>query len=146
MKAAALVLGVEGGRARLECDAAAAACLACAGRGGCALQRLAGRSGARLEVPALDADGRVLVPGARVTVEIDDGELLGAAARTYLPPVAGVLTAASLAAATAAGHEALVLLAGLAGLGSGWAVARAWLRRSPPRLKVLPEEAPGHVA
>lgn len=145
MKAVARVLEVDGERARLECDTASASCAACAGRGGCALQRLAGRRDSRLEVPALAADGVMLAPGARVTVEIDDGELLGSAARTYLPPLVGVLAGPLLARATAGGGEVLVLLSALAGVLLGWAAARAWLRRSPPRIAVRPAEEPVHA-
>lgn len=146
MKAVARVLEVDSERARLACDAAAASCAACASRGGCALQRLAGRRDSRLAVPTLTADGLVLVPGARVTVEIDDGELLGAAARTYLPPLAGLLAAPLLARATSGAGELVMLVCALAGVLLGWAAARAWLRRSPPRVAVRLDEEPVHVA
>lgn len=146
MKAVARVLEVDGERARLECDAASASCASCASRGGCALRRLAGRRDSRLEVPALAADGALLVPGARVTVEIDDGELLGAAARAYLPPLAGVLAGPLLVRSTAVGDELLVLLAALAGVLIGWAAARAWLRRTPPRIGVRLAEETAHAA
>lgn len=145
MKAVARVLEVDGERARLECDAGSASCTSCAGRGGCALQRLAGRRRSRLEVPALAADGVRLVPGVRVTVEVEDGALLGAAARTYLPPLAGLLTGPLLVAATAGGGDELVLASALGGVLLGWAAARAWLRRSPPRIAVRQAEEPVHA-
>lgn len=146
MKAVARVLEVDGERARLHCDAASASCPACAARGGCLLQRLAGRRHSRLEVPAFAADGVRLVPGLRVTVEVEDGELLGAAARTYLPPLAGLLAGPLLAGAPARGGELAVLLSALAGVLLGWALARVWLRRSPPRIAVRPAEEPVHAA
>ena len=136
MKAVARVLEVDGGRARLECDTASASCPACAARGGCTLQRLAGRRHPRLEVPAFAADGVRLVPGLRVTIEVDEGQLLGAAARTYLPPLAGLLAGPLLTVATVGGGEGLALLSAVAGVLLGWAAARAWLRRSPPGIAV----------
>jgi positive regulator of sigma E activity len=100
----------------------------------------------RLEVPALAAGGARLVPGARVTVEVEDDELLGAAARTYLPPLVGLLAGPLLAHRVAGGGELPLLLAALGGVLLGWAVARAWLRRSPPRIAVRPVEEPVHAA
>lgn len=146
MKAVARVLEVNGERARLGCDAIAASCPSCAERSGCALQRLAGRRQSRLEVPALVADGVRLVPGTRVTVEVADGELLGAAARTYLPPLAGLLAGPLLAGRAAEGGELPMLLSAVAGVALGWVAARAWLRRSPPRIAVRRAEEPVHVA
>ena len=140
MKAVARVLEVYGERARLGCDDASPTCPGCAGQGGCALQRLAGRRHSRLEVPALADGGARLVPGARVTVEVEDGVLLGAAARTYLPPLAGLLAGPLLADRVAGGGELPLLLSALAGVLLGWAVSRAWLRRSPPRFAVRPAE------
>jgi len=145
MKAVARVLEVDGERARLECDATSASCAACAVRGGCAMQRLAGRRHSRLEVPVLAADGVRLMPGARVTVEVEDGELLGAAARAYLPPIAGLLAGPALAGAAAGDSEGIVLLGALAGVLLGWLAARAWLRRSPPRIDVRPAVEPVHA-
>jgi positive regulator of sigma E activity len=146
MKACASVLDVHGDRARLQCDATSASCPSCAARGGCALQRLGGRGQARLEVAALAADGVRLVPGARVTVEVDDGELLGAAARTYLPPLVGLLAGPLLAGKVAHGGEAAVLLSALAGVLLGCAAARFWLRLVPPRIAVRQAEEPVHAA
>jgi positive regulator of sigma E activity len=146
VKAAARVLEVNGTRARLECDSTTATCAACAGRGGCALQRLAGGRESRLEVSTRAADGVLLVPGARVTIEVGEGELLGAATRAYLPPLTGVLAGPLLARAAADGGEGLVLVGALAGLLLGWAVSRIWLRRSPPRIAVRLDEEPAHAA
>jgi positive regulator of sigma E activity len=146
VKAAARVLEVNGSRARLECDSTTAACAACAGRGGCALQRLAGGRESRLEVPTRAVDGALLVAGSRVTVEVGEGELLGAATRAYLPPLAGVLAGPLLVRVAADGGEGLALLGALAGLLLGWAVSRAWLRRSPPRVAVRLEDEPVHAA
>jgi len=136
MKTAARVLEVTGDRARLACEAAGSSCRACAGGGGCALQRLAGLGGAALEVPRRGRDGVWLEPGALVTVEIGDGELLAAAARAYLPPLAGVLAFPLLTRAAWGAGDGAALLAALAGLLLGWAAARAWLRHAPPGVVV----------
>jgi len=146
VKAAARVREVNGNRARLECDSATVACAACAGRGGCALQRLAGGHETRLEVSTSAVDGVLLVPGSRVTVEVAEGELLGAALRAYLPPLVGVLAGPLLARVGADGGEGGILLCAVAGLLLGWVVSRAWLRRSPPRVAVRLEEEPIHAA
>lgn len=143
MKTAARVLEVNGARARLGCDSAAAGCPACAGRDGCALQRLAGTRKSRLEVPTHAVDGALLVTGSRVWVEVEDGALLAAAARACLPPLAGLLAVPLLVHATTAdGGEGALLLGAVAGLLLGWAAARAWLRRSPPRFAVRMAEEP----
>lgn len=146
MKAAARVLEVNGNRARLECDSTTTTCAACAGRGGCALQRLAGGREPRLEVSTHAVDGVLLVPGSRVTVEVGEGELLGAATRAYLPPLAGVLAGPLLARVGADAGDGIVLVCALAGLLLGWLVSRVWLRRSPPRLAVRLAEEPVHAA
>lgn len=146
MRAAARVREVNGNRARLECDSATLACAACAGRGGCALKRLAGGQEARLDVPAHAENGIRLVAGSRVTVEVAEGELLGAALRAYLPPLVGVLAGPLLARVGADGGEGVILLCAVAGLLLGWVASRAWLRRSPPRVAVRLEEEPVHAA
>ena len=97
-------------------------------------------------MPAFADGGARLVPGVRVTVEVEDGVLLGAAARTYLPPLAGLLAGPLLAGRVAGGGELPLLLSALAGVLLGWAVARAWLRRSPPRIAVRPAEEPDRAA
>ena len=144
MKTAARVLEVNGERARLACDSAAAVCPACAGRGGCALQRFAGGRETRLEIPTHTVDGVLLVPGARVCVEVDDGAIVEAAARACLPPLAGLLAVPLLMNATAVGGgEGVLLLGAVVGLLLGWVAARAWLRRSPPKFAVRMAEDPG---
>lgn len=139
------MLEVNGERARLACDSSVAVCPACAGRGGCALQRLAGGRESRLEISTHAVNGVLLVPGSRVWVEVDDGALVGAAARACLPPLAGLLAVPLLVhASDAGGGEAVLLLGAVAGLLLGWAAARTWLRRSPPRFAVRMAEEPGH--
>jgi len=95
-----------------------------------------------LEVPAEAADGRRLATGDGILLEVSDGELLRAAMLAYLPPLAGLLAGAGGATVLAPGMQATAMLASLAGLVAGWAVSRAWLRRSPPRYRLQVEEAP----
>lgn len=89
-------------------------------------------------------DGALLVPGSRVWVAVDDGALLGAAARACLPPLAGLLAVPMLVRATGSGGEGALLVGAVVGLLLGWAAARAWLRRSPPQFAVSMAEEPGH--
>lgn len=128
---------MRAGRVLLECEAAAAACAACAGRrGGCALRWLAGPGNAMLDVVDPAPRGPALQPGDGVIVEVDDGELLRAAALAYLPPLAGLLAVPLVVAVLLPGHEAAALAGAALGLLAGWGVARAWLRRSPPRYRL----------
>lgn len=142
MRTAARVRDVRDGRAWLACEAAASACDACSGGRGCALRWLARAEGAVLEVPAEAADGRRLAAGDGILVEVSDGELLRAAMLAYLPPLVGLLAGAGFAALLAPASQAAAVLASLAGLVAGWAVSRAWLRRSPPRYRLQVEEGP----
>lgn len=142
MRTSARVRDVRDGRAWLACEAAASTCEACSGGRGCALRWLARADGAVLEVPAEAADGRRLATGDGILLEVSDGELLRAAMLAYLPPLAGLLAGAGGATVLAPGMQATAMLASLAGLVAGWAVSRAWLRRSPPRYRLQVEEAP----
>ena len=142
MKTTARVRDVRDGRAWLACEAAASTCHACSGGRGCALRWLARAEGAVLEVPAEAADGRRLATGDGILLEVSDGELLRAAMLAYLPPLVGLLAGAGGATMLAPGVQATAVLASLAGLVAGWAVSRAWLRRSPPRYRLQVEEAP----
>jgi positive regulator of sigma E activity len=138
MRAAARVQDVRGDRAQLVCEAAPA-CAGCAGGRGCALRWLSGPGRPELEVPARGADGRRLLRGSCVAVEVADGELLRAAARAYLPPLAGLLGGPA-AVVAGAGGELAALAAAVAGLVAGGSVARALLRRRPPRFTVVAGE------
>jgi sigma-E factor negative regulatory protein RseC len=142
MRTTARVRDVRDGRAWLACETAASACDACHGGRGCALRWLARAEGAMLEVPAEAADGRRLATGDGILVEVSEGELLRAALLAYLPPLAGLLAGAGSATVLAPGGQATAVLASLAGLVAGWAVSRAWLRRSPPRYRLQLEEGP----
>jgi len=142
MRTTARLRDVRDGRAWLACEAAASTCDACNGGRGCALRWLARAEGAVLEVPAEAADRRRLATGDGILVEVNDGELLRAALLAYLPPLAGLLAGAGFATVLAPDGQAIAMLASLAGLVAGWAVSRAWLRRSPPRYRLQLEAGP----
>lgn len=134
------MVGVEGDRARLACESVTATCAACSSGRGCALKRLAGQGAAALSVPRCTEGGVPLEPGACVTVEVSDGEILAAAARAYLPPLAGLLALPLLMRAWGRAGDLPELLGALAGLLLGWAGARTWLKRVPPRVAVRVED------
>jgi len=135
MRAAARVLDVRDDRARLACDEQPT-CHACRGGHGCALRWLGASGRAGLEVPSVDVDGTRLVAGQSVSVEVPDHELLGSAARVYLPPLAGLLVGPALVRWSGSGGEVAALLAATVGVVLGWALARLWLRHSPPSVTV----------
>lgn len=122
-RVAGTVVEVRDGRAVVECESAAASCGACPSGRGCSWRRAAGTR--RLEVDAVHPGG-LLQPGEAVELAIDDSRLLAAAARLYLPPLAGVL--AGPAVLRFAGLEAGLapLAAAVAGLLAGAWVARRW--------------------
>jgi positive regulator of sigma E activity len=128
-RVAGTVVEVRDGRAVIECEAPAASCGACSSGRGCSWRRAAGSR--RLEVAAAHPDGS-LQPGETVELAIDDGRLLAAAARLYLPPLAGLLLGP--AALRLAGWEAgpAPLVAAAVGLLAGMLVARHWSRRGAP--------------
>jgi len=140
MKTVARVRDAGQDRVRLDCDAPASTCGACAGGRGCALRWLARAEGPTLEVPARREDGRRWVGGDTVVVEVPEGELLRAAARAYLPPLAGLLGGPALVAMLPGSSEVAAAAAAAAGITLGWVVARAWLRRMPPRYTICAQE------
>lgn len=135
MRTTATVLGVVDDRARLACEAQVQ-CGACQGGRGCALRWFGGGPrGLEVVAPAA-AEGELLRAGQVVELEVRDSELLRTTARACLPPLVGLLGGPLLVRFTGAGGEATELLAAAIGIGFGWAFARAWFRRSPPRLDV----------
>jgi sigma-E factor negative regulatory protein RseC len=141
MEARARVQAVHAGRVRLECESPAEACTACTGRRGCALRWLAGPGNPELDVAPPVPEGTPLHPGDGVIIEVDDGELLRAAAIAYVPPLAGLLAGPVAVAALTPGGELAALAGAVAGLAAGWGASRAWLRRSPPRYRLRMAEA-----
>lgn len=139
MRTFARVHDVRQGRARLTCDAATSGCEACGAGRGCALRVFPRMGSPTLAVPEQWPDGTRLVAGAGVEIEIDDGELLRAAALAYLPPLAGLLGGPVLARALG-GADGAAVLAAAVGMALGWGVSRVWLRRAPPRYRLHPAE------
>jgi sigma-E factor negative regulatory protein RseC len=134
----ARVRDARDGRVWLECASVSSACGACGGTRGCALRWVAGSDNASLEIVDPGIGDRPLRPGDGVTVEIDEGELLRAAALAYVPPLAGMLAGSALGAVGVPGSEPAALAGAVLGLVTGWGIARAWLRRFPPRYRVRP--------
>lgn len=128
-RVAGTVVEIRDGRAVIECEALGSSCGACASGRSCSWRRAAGPH--RIEVDALRADG-TLQTGEAVELAIDDGRLLAAAARLYLPPLAGLLLGP--AALRLAGLEAgpAPLVAAAVGLVLGLTVARRWTGRGTP--------------
>lgn len=128
-RVAGTVVEVRDGRAIVECETAASSCGACSSGRGCSWRRAAGTR--RLEVEAARPEGP-LRPGQAVELAIDDSRLLAAAARLYLPPLAGVLLGP--VALRLAGLEAGLapLAAAILGLMVGAWVARRWTRGCAP--------------
>ena len=141
MQARARVRAVEQGRLRLECESPAEACGACAGRSRCALRWLAGPGNPQLDVAHPEPQGAPLRPGDGVIIEVDDSELLRAAALAYVPPLAGLLAVPVAVATLVPGSELAALAGAVLGLVAGWGASRVWLRRSPPRYRLATPEA-----
>jgi positive regulator of sigma E activity len=97
-----------------------------------------GRTTLELPEPSWAAAG--LRAGDDVVIEVEDGELLHAALRAYLPPLAGLIAGPVAAGFAAPGSEPAALAAALVGLLLGWRLARAWLVRVPPRYRLRPAE------
>lgn len=123
------VVEIRDGRAIVECEVQAASCGACSSGRGCSWRRAGGTR--RLEVDAARPEG-ALQPGEVVELAVDDGRLLAAAARLYLPPLAGLLLAPALL--RLAGWEVgpAPLVAAAAGLLAGMLVARRWSSPGAP--------------
>lgn len=142
MRTAARVVDVRDDRARLACDQQPSSCQACAAGRGCALRWLGSAASTGLEVPSVTREGVPLLAGQTVTIDMPDGELLKSAARIYLLPLAGLLAGPGLVRWSGAAGEVAALLAAASGVALGWALARSWVRRSPPRFDVLHDQVP----
>ena len=127
-RVAGTVVEIRDGRVWIECATPAAACSACAEGRGCAWMARAGSR--RLEAPA-QLDGVRLNPGETVELEADEARLLGAAARLYLPPLAGLLAGPALLRLAGPDAGLAPLVAAAAGLIAGSLLARALTRAVP---------------
>ena len=93
----------------------------------------------------MSRDGSALVAGQSVTIEVADGELLRSAAKVYLLPLAGLLIGPALVRWIGIASESAALVGAVTGVVLGWALARGWVRRAPPRFTVrLEPDANGH--
>jgi sigma-E factor negative regulatory protein RseC len=135
MEATARVLSVSAGRARVACEQTAS-CGACGAGGRCALKWFAGPAAESIEIPDRTDDSLPLRVGEAVTISVADGEVLRAAARVYLPPLAGLLGGALLGRWMTGPGEVGALIFALIGTGIAWYAGRSWSRRHPPRLGV----------
>jgi len=124
-RVAGTVVEVRDGRAVVECESAASSCGACSSGRGCSWRRTAGSR--RLEVDAAHPAGP-LRPGEVVELAIDDGRLLAAAARLYLPPLLGLLLGPAVLRLVGFEVGLAPLAAAVAGLLAGAWVARRWTR------------------
>jgi positive regulator of sigma E activity len=125
-----VVTRVAAGRARVECgNSTLPVCGACAAGRGCGWQRP--NQPRHLDIDAQQG-GRMLEPGDRLELQIDEARLLRAACRLYLPPLAGLL--AGPAVLRIAGWEQgyTPLLAAVCGLLVGGLIAWQWTRAGVP--------------
>jgi positive regulator of sigma E activity len=135
---AGTVVDIRGGQAVVECRADTAGCALCRGGRGCTWQRVVGKQS--LLVPAAQSTA-TLQRGDQVTLEVDDGHLLAAAARLYLPPLAGLLLGPALLRAAQLDAGMASLVAAVAGLAAGLLVARLWADRAPAIQVSLQQDA-----
>lgn len=125
---AGTVVAIRDGRAIVECGAELSGCTACRGGRGCSWRRLVGTRS--LAVPAANPSGDFEV-GDAVRLAVDDAKLLAAAARLYLPPLAGLLLAPAVLRAVATDAGVASLAAAGTGLLGGLLVARRWASHAP---------------
>jgi positive regulator of sigma E activity len=125
-----VVTRIQAGQAVVECAATAVGtCASCSNGRGCGWQRTGLRRQLLLDVPAGELP---LQPGESVAISVDDRELLMAALRVYLPPLAGLLAGPALLRASGLEQGAAPLLAAILGLALGAAVGWRWTRRPVP--------------
>jgi len=125
-----IVISIEAGRASIECEAAAqAACSTCASGRGCGWRR---SDNAHPLLIDAETGSRPLEPGDLVELEVDDGRLLQAACRLYLPPLCGLLAGPSLLRWGGLESGTAPYLAAVCGLGLGALLAWRWTRSGVP--------------
>lgn len=131
LRVTGVVIGVEAGIARIECSPQGQpACAACATGRGCGWQRP--NRPRHIEVDTFREGATALVPGDRLELEVEEGRLLRAAGRLYLPPLAGVLIGPTVVRLLGIEHGLWPLLGTGAGLTLGIAVAWRWARAAVP--------------
>jgi positive regulator of sigma E activity len=138
-----VVTRLQAGQALVECAATSAGgCASCSNGRGCGWQRTGLRRQLVLDVPPGQPP---LQPGESVSISVDDRQLLAAALRLYLPPLAGLLAGPALLRASGLEQGAAPLLAAVVGLALGAAVAWRWTRRPVPLRwhRLAPTPGPG---
>jgi positive regulator of sigma E activity len=140
-----VVTRLEGAQALVEClGTVAGACARCDAGHGCGWQRAGHRRQLLLDLPAGEPPLR---PGETVALTVDDRQLLVAALRLYLPPLAGLLAGPALLRAAGAEQGAAPLVAAMLGLALGAFAAWRWTRRPVPvRWQRLGRPAPADRA
>jgi sigma-E factor negative regulatory protein RseC len=131
----ARVVGTEGGFALVEA-APSGGCSSCGVQGGCGVSKLGKLLPQRSRVLRVPNELGAR-PGDEVTLGVADHALLASAAAAYLPPLAGLLAGALLAAALSPDDLMAMLGAGagmLIGLVGSRLNARRWQQRHAPRM------------
>jgi positive regulator of sigma E activity len=122
------VVEIRDGCAWIACSPAESSCSACASGRGCAWTR--GSAERRLGMPVM-LDGRPLVLGETVSLEAEERQLLAAAVRLYVPPLAGLLLAPAMLRWLGFEGGVAPLVAAVTGLLLGGLLAHAWTRNAP---------------
>jgi positive regulator of sigma E activity len=126
---AGVVTRFVAGQALVDCATAAGPCVACASGRGCGWQRSGLRRQILIDVPAGEGP---LQPGEAVALLVDDRQLIRAALRLYLPPLAGLLAGPALLRVGGWEPGATPLVAAALGLALGALVAWRWTREAVP--------------
>jgi sigma-E factor negative regulatory protein RseC len=135
MEQRARVVGTEGGFALVEA-APAGGCASCGMQGGCGVSKLGKLLPQRTRVLRVPNQLGAR-PGDDVTLGVPDDALLATAAAAYLPPLAGLVGGATLAAALATSDLWPMLGAGaglLLGLAASRLLSQRWQARHAPRM------------
>jgi positive regulator of sigma E activity len=131
LRVTGVVTGIEAGIARIECSPQGQpACAACAAGRGCGWQRP--NRPRHIEIDTLRGEATALAPGDTLALEVEEGRLLRAAGRLYLPPLAGVLIGPAVCRLLGIEYGLWPLLGAGAGLTLGMVVAWRWAQADVP--------------
>ena len=131
LRVTGVVTGVEAGIARIECSPQGQqACAACAAGRGCGWRQPS--QPRHIEIDAFRAGATALAPGDTLELQVEEGRLLRAAGRLYLPPLAGLLIGPAVCRVLELEHCLWPLLSAGVGLAVGIVVAWRWARAAVP--------------